>query len=296
MSEHAPLLESAELYALGGLDEAERARFEQHVADGCAECEAVLRANLDVASQLLLAVAPVRPGDALRERLFARVHASERASAASPAALAALAAPQDRAREVRRRSLFTRHPLSAAAGVLLVLGLSALSALLGTRLAREREARADLEEGLAYEESISWALVRQMESERSQRLALERRMAGLDRIVSALAAPLARSLALAGQGEFHRATAKAYLEPESGRLILYAHNLPPVPDGRTYQIWVIVENEPRSVGVFRSDSAGEAKYDAGRLQDLHGPVTVAVTLESEGGAPRPTGPTVLAGS
>jgi anti-sigma-K factor RskA len=290
MSEHNELLEIAELYALGGLGEAERARFEQHVADGCAECEAVLRANLDVANQLLLSVEPVRPADAVRERLLARVRASELASAAPSAA------PLDRAGKARRGSFFTRYPLSAAAGVLLVLGLSGLSALLGTRLVREREVRADLEEGLAYEESISWALVRETESERSRRIAMERRMAGLDRIVSALEMPLARSLALAGQGEFHRATAKAYLEPESGRLILYAHNLPPVPDGRTYQIWVIVENEPRSVGVFRSDSAGEAKYDAGRLRDLHGPVTVAVTLESEGGALRPTGPTVLAGS
>jgi len=291
MNEHTELVESAELYALGGLDESERARFEQHVADGCAACEAVLRANLDVTTQLLLAVAPVRPADSVRERLFARVRAPEPARVA-----ASEAAPLGRDRAARRRSWLARAPLAAAAGVLLVIGLSALSALLGVRLVREREAGADLEEGLAYEESISWALVREMESERARRVAMERRMAGLDRIVSALEAPLARSLALAGQGEFHRATAKAYLEPESGRLILYAHNLPPVPDGRTYQIWVIVADEPRSVGMFRSDSSGEAKYDAGRLQDLHGPVTVAVTLESEGGAARPTGPTVLAGS
>lgn len=290
MSEHMDLLENAELYAFGGLDEIERARFEQHVADGCAQCEVVLRENQDVATQLLLAVAPLRPAESLRERLFARVRAYELSSAA------AHAAPDDRARAGRLGWRFARQPLAAAAGVLLVLGLSVFSATLAVRLAREREARADLEEGLAYEESISWALVRETESERSRRMALEQRMAGLDRIVSALEAPLARSLALAGQGEFHRATAKAYLEPESGRLILYAHNLPPVPDGRTYQIWVIVANEPRSVGMFRSDSAGEAKYDAGRLQDLHGPVTVSVTLESEGGALQPTGPTVLAGS
>lgn len=287
MNEHAELLEIAELYALGGLDAADRARFEQHVADGCAECEAALRASLDVTTELLLAVAPVRPSAAVRERLLARVHAAESIQSAAPAA---------RGRAARRGSVLARFPLAAAAGVLLVVGLSGLSALLGLRLAREREIGADLEDGLAYEESISWALVREMESERSRRLATEQRMAGLDRIVSALEAPLARSLALAGQGEFRQATAKAYIEPESGRLILYAHNLPPVPDGRTYQIWVIVQDQPRSVGVFRSDSAGEAKYDAGRLQDLHGPVTVAVTLESAGGAVRPTGPTVLAGS
>jgi anti-sigma-K factor RskA len=290
MSEHRELVEIAELYALGGLDEAERARFEQHVADGCAECEAVLRANLDVSVELLLAVAPARPRDLVRERLFARLRASELMRADAPSAKI------DRGGAARRGAMLARYPLVAAAGVLLVIGLSALSAVLGARLVRERETGADLEEGLAYEESISWALVREMESERARRVAIEQRMAGLDRIVSALESPLARSLALAGQGEFQRATARAYLEPESGRLILYAHNLPPVPDGRTYQIWVIVEDEPRSAGLFRSDSSGEAKYDTGRLQDLHGSVSVAVTLESEGGALRPTGPMVLKGS
>ncbi len=287
MSEHVELIEIAELSALGGLGDSERARLEQHVADGCAACEAVLRASLDVTTELLLAVAPVRPSPAARERLLARVRQDGSADAAAPRA------PVGRA---RRRSVLARARLAAAAGVFLVFGLAGLSALLGVRLAREREVGADLEEGLAYEESISWALVREMESERSRRLDVEQRLAGLSRIVSALEAPLARSLALAGQGEFRRATAKAYIEPESGRLILYASNLPPVPDGRTYQIWVIVQDRPRSVGVFRSDSSGEAKYDSGRLQDLDGPVTVAVTLEPEGGAPQPTGPTVLAGS
>ena len=290
MNDHDELLEIAELYALGGLADTERTRLEHHVADGCAECEAVLRANLELAAQLLLAVAPVPPAPAVRERLLARARGEEDTESA---ALAGGGPP--RVRE-RRGSVLARIPFSAAAGVFLVLGLSGLSALLGVRLARERAVSADLEDALAYEESISWALVREMETERSRRVAVEERVAGLSRIVTALEAPLARSLALAGQGEFQRAVARAYIEPESGRLILYAHNLPPVPDGRTYQIWVIVEDRPRSVGLFRSDSAGEAKYDTGRLQDLDGPVTVAVTLELEGGAPRPTGPIVLAGS
>jgi anti-sigma-K factor RskA len=290
MNEHAELLEIAELYALGGLDAASRARLEEHVADGCAECEAVLRANLDVAAQLLLAVAPVRPSESTRARLLARVRADELAASAPGSAAPA------RAAGARRAPLAPRARAAAVAGVVLVIGLAALSSLLGARLLRERASGESLEESLAYEESISWALVREMESERERRVAAERRMAGLDRIVSALEAPLARSLALAGQGEYARAYAKAYIEPESGRLILYAHNLPPVPDGRTYQIWVIVEDQPRSVGVLQADSEGEAKYDAGRLADLHGPVKVAVTLESQGGSPRPTGPMVLAGS
>jgi anti-sigma-K factor RskA len=286
LSEHSELLEIAEVYALGGLADFERARLEQHVADGCAECEAVLRANRDIAAQLLLAVAPIQPAPAVRERLLARVHNDAKTGSAPPL---------DRGRS-RRGSVLARVPFAAAAGVFLVLGLSGLSALLGVRLVREREVGADLEDALVYAESISWSLARDMESERSRRVAAEQRLAGLARIVSALESPLARSLALAGQGEFRRAVARAYIDSEAGRLILYAHNLPPVPDGHTYQIWVIVEDLPRSAGVFRSDSSGEAKYDSGRLPDLDGPVTVAVTLEPEGGAPQPTGPIVLAGS
>lgn len=287
MSEHAELLEIAELYAIGGLADEERARLEQHLADGCAECQAVLRANLDVTGELLLATAPAPPASTVREGLLARVRGeADRFLVLAP----------PRGREPRRPVARWRARWQAAAAIVLVLGSSGASALLGARLARERERSAELEDLLAYEESISWALVREAERERSQRVALETRLRGLSRIVAAIEAPLARSLALAGQGEFRRAQAKAYLEPASGRLILYAHDLPPVPDGRTYQLWVIVGEQPQSAGLFRSDSSGEAKYDSARLQDLDGPVTVAVTLEPAGGARRPTGPLVLAGS
>jgi anti-sigma-K factor RskA len=189
-----------------------------------------------------------------------------------------------------------RGRLAAAAAALAIVGLGALSATLGTRLASERELRGALEEALAYETSIARALQREVKAEREQRIAMEQRVEGMSRIVAAFEAPLTRTLALAGQGEYRQAVARAYIDPESGRLILYAHNLPPVPDGRTYQLWVIVENRPTSVGLFRSDSQGEAKYDAGRIPDLDGPVTVAVTLEPDGGVPQPTGPIVLAGS
>jgi anti-sigma-K factor RskA len=282
MMDHDELLELAEVLALGGLSAEERARVEEHVADGCERCAAALRANLDVADQLLLAVGPVAPSPETRERLFTRVRAT------GPRALVRLVRRPPRG----SRALW----LGASAAALAFVGLGVLSAALGMRLARERSDRAELEEALAYEEEITRSLQNEIDTERAQRVALQQRMEGMSRIVAAIEAPLVRTLALAGQGDFQRALARAYIDPESGRLILYAHNLPPVPDGRTYQLWVIVEDRPTSVGVFRSDSQGEAKYDAGRIPDLGGPVTVAVTLEPDGGVPKPTGPIVLAGS
>src|SRR5262245_6668095 len=135
---HDEYLELAELYALGGLEADERARFEEHVADGCAECQAAVRANLDVAAQLLLAVAPVAPAAVVRERLFARV-ASEAASALH-------------ARAPRRRRSAWRPSFAAAASVLLLVGVSAFAAMLGQRLMNERAARSDLEQALEYTE------------------------------------------------------------------------------------------------------------------------------------------------
>jgi anti-sigma-K factor RskA len=280
MTDHEELLEIAELYPLGGLAQAERARLEQHMADGCARCEAALRANQNVATQLLEAVPPVAPRPEVLTRLLARAEAGSVEKRRIPA----------------RRNRGRWGTLALAASVLVALGLGSLAALLNTQLEQERVARAELEEALAYEESISWSLVRQVETERSRRVQVEERLVGLSRVVATIEAPLVRTLALAGQGDFQAALAKAYIEPESGRLVLYAHNLPPVPDGQTYQLWVIVEDQKRSAGVFRSDSHGEAKYDTGRLPDLDGPVTVAVTLEPEGGVPQPTGPIVLVGS
>ncbi len=239
MSEHADLLEIAELYGLGGLGDSERAQLEQHVADGCGECEAVLRANLDIAGALLLASAPVQPSPVVRQRLLARARNDGDVGSAKSAAPG---------RATRGAARSTRGRLAAVAAAVLLLGSWGYAALLGARLAQQNKTVDELEDLLVYEESISWALVRETERERSQRVALENRLQRLSRIVAAIEAPLARSLALAGQGDFHRAQAKAYIEPVSGRLILYAHNLPPVPDGRTYQIWVIVGDRSRSAG------------------------------------------------
>jgi anti-sigma-K factor RskA len=283
MIEHEELLELAELYALGGLAPAERACLAEHVADGCAQCEAVLRSHARLVDELLLAVPPVQPSPSVRARLMERVRSES----------SELAAPSDSVSRRRRSRTSLRTPFAAAAGILLTVGLAALAGVLGSRLARESAARADLEDALEYEEAISWSLLRDAESERSERIGLENRLSNMSRIVAAIEAPLVRTLALAGQGEFRNAIAKAYIEPESGRLIVYAHNLPPAPDGRTYQLWVIVDKQPVSAGLLTADKQGEAKYDTGRLR-LGGSVSVAVTLEPAGGAPQPTGPLVLA--
>ncbi|MGH9463336.1 MAG: anti-sigma factor domain-containing protein, partial [Vicinamibacteria bacterium] len=101
---------------------------------------------------------------------------------------------------------------------------------------------------------------------------------------------------LVGQGPAPGARATAFIDSPNRRLLLYVYNLPEPPPGRTYQLWVIVEGTPVSVGTFGVEPDGSTRFDAEPLPPFEGAVTVAVTVEPEGGVPQPTGPMVLMGS
>ena len=61
----------AALYALGSLDGDERARFEQHLRDGCTVCEEEVRKLSGVVEELSLSAAPAEPSSGTRERFLA---------------------------------------------------------------------------------------------------------------------------------------------------------------------------------------------------------------------------------
>ncbi len=80
-SQH-PFLELLDAYALGTLGPEDRARLEAHLAAGCDECEAELRAIADSAWMLAAAVTAEAVPELLRERILAAVDASPPVDAA----------------------------------------------------------------------------------------------------------------------------------------------------------------------------------------------------------------------
>jgi anti-sigma-K factor RskA len=134
------------------------------------------------------------------------------------------------------------------------------------------------------------------ETERIAREALERDLRSLTETLEAFTAPATRAVSLSGQGDAQGAAAKAFLDPENRRLFLYVYNLPPLPPGRTYQLWLIVEGAPISMGTFGVEPDGRGRLDTASVPQFEGEVTVAVTVEPSGGVPQPTGPMVLVGS
>jgi hypothetical protein len=77
-------------------------------------------------------------------------------------------------------------------------------------------------------------------------------------------------------------------EKQSG--VLVVENLPALPPGRDYQLWVLdpTKGAPISAGVFQVDAKGAARVAFTAVEPVADPAQFAVTEEPKGGLPSPT--------
>ena len=99
---------------------------------------------------------------------------------------------------------------------------------------------------------------------------------------------------LAGQPSAPQARARAFWSRSRG-LIFTASNLPPLPAGRTYQVWIVTPDAPVSAGLLRPGDRGDVHAVFTTPRDVARVAAVAVTIEPEGGVPAPTGEKYLVG-
>jgi anti-sigma-K factor RskA len=109
-----------------------------------------------------------------------------------------------------------------------------------------------------------------------------------------LAAPDLARIDLQGQSVAPDARARALWSRSRG-LVFTAANLPPAPEGKAYQVWVVTAQAPISAGLLTPDSSGIGTQYYMTPADIAPPVAVAVTLEPAGGVPAPTGERYLVG-
>ena len=78
---------------------------------------------------------------------------------------------------------------------------------------------------------------------------------------------------------------------EDDRAILVVENMPPVPEDKIYQVWVIEDDVPKPSGLFEP---GQDPVAVVVVHPMEGGDVVAVTVEPEGGSPKPTSDPLLA--
>jgi hypothetical protein len=117
-------------------------------------------------------------------------------------------------------------------------------------------------------------------------------------VLEVLTAPSAQRVTLTEGKAPAQPTARATYLPERGGLILLATNLKPLPEGKTYQLWIIPANgqAPVPAGLFHPDAAGTATLVLPPLSAGIAAKAFGVTIEKASGATSPTLPIILSGA
>lgn len=124
---------------------------------------------------------------------------------------------------------------------------------------------------------------------------LERVLGEQQRLVRLLATG-SEQLTLNGTDAAPQAVAVVRYNPGERWAALEAHRLPPLPESRTYQLWLTnAAGERWSGAMFRPDDAGSAVALVWCPQPMDEILRFGVSIEPFGGSPAPTGPNVLRG-
>jgi anti-sigma-K factor RskA len=262
--------------ALGSIGEADRLELERHLAEGCPECERALL-ELSQGVERLAASAPAAvPNPRVRMRLLEQVRAEAAASPRAPAAGRAAVPPAEPRRVIelprRRHATWPTWAFAAAAALRAVRTIAmwrtceALRSEL--RATRDRVARAELD--LAVERA--WSAV--------------------------ATSPGARVVDFAPLQGGPMPRVRATYDPASRRAIVSFDNLA-TPTGSDFELWAILPDGPKSLGVVRGDATGHAEVRVPDAGDPRALSAFAISLEKEGGSPdprKPAGPVILAGA
>lgn len=115
-----------------------------------------------------------------------------------------------------------------------------------------------------------------------------------EEIARIFSSPYARMASLNGTDMAKNAYAMVFVEPDTRRGFFYANNLPPLPAGKTYQLWVITD-KPVSAGVFSLDRGRKGRVMLHDIPNVGRIKKFAVSLEPAGGRAQPTGSIYLVG-
>jgi anti-sigma-K factor RskA len=266
-------------YVLGTMAADERPAFERELRHDPALAREV-RAVQSVAVGLLQAVPQMSPPADLRARVL-------RAATGQPPAESS----RDQVPTAHAASPLTEAPrhaplawpawVAAAASIAVALGLGSYTVRLKQDVST-LQARLD-------------AATSRLAGAESSVARMERAVSEAQSQTAVLSAPDLAQVALAGQPAAPAARARAFWSRSRG-LVFTASQLPPLPTGRSYQLWVVTANARISAGVLALAGDGRVLHIVQTPADIPTPVAMAVTLEPEGGVPQPTGAFYLLGT
>lgn len=255
-------------HALGALDPDEARRVEEHL-EACAECRAELEVWRDTTSALAYTVAPAEPSPELRSRILQAVSDDGTRAGAKVSPEQKAEAPSSSVIDMPRRPRRRAQTFLAVAASLAILTLSAALFVTWWRLGQTRQELARYKEFVEY-------LAKEAKQDREVR--------------ELLASSESQTRMMSGTNMAPGARAQIVYDVHTGKAILFTNDLPPVPEGKAYQLWFIAGGKVMPGKVFTTDKAGRAMINEQvPVKDLSSSPAFAVTLEPAGGVEVATG-------
>ncbi len=258
MKTHEQFADDLALYALGEMAGSDRQEFEEHLHT-CAACRRELQALRGDLGLLGLSSSGPQPPARSKERLLQAIAAEPR-RAPAPAPV-----------ELPRRS-------SWLAWVPAVIAIALFFITLG--MWRSNQRLNDIVAELTNRNQEEGAQLDRL----TQQLHLLTTPDGVRVSLNPMKAP-------------RQPSGTAIFSLSQKRMIFMASNLPPVPQGKAYELWIIpATGAPLPAGVFKPDEHGNATMMDHEMPSGVVAKAFAVTVENEAGSDKPTSPIMLMGA
>jgi anti-sigma-K factor RskA len=252
-------------YVLNALDEDEKHEFEAMMQEADQEQIETYQALRSAANNLAMTVEPAEPSDSVEKELMKRIRED-----AGPSIEDASNVEAGKAKN--SHSLF-RFRMAIAASIVLLLVSVAFIIYSVTLHSRVND--------------------QQTEITRLKKVVKKNR-----KMLSILGARTVDLVILKGQKVNPAGYGKVIWDPKKQKALLQVSNLPAVPPGKDYQLWLIKNGKPVPAGVFDVNGASKNSFFA--IQQLakatrQNADAFAITLEPKGGSSKPTGDMYLVG-
>lgn len=280
-----------DLYLLGALDSRDRLLMESHL-DSCHRCSLRLQGDGETVSRLAFAVPQVEVPTHVKQRLLAKIDADLQSSRLAQLGTSLLGRWGDMGSR-----LFPHAGVAVTTGlfVVLVFGgvwfnnrldqvseendrfndrltqVSQENERLNKQVAAAAQREADVMEMVTNQRYLTYETMRMG----AMRGATVRLLWGSE------ASPSARGMMVVSRTE--------------SRAVLLALNLPPLPDDKAYQVWLIKDGLKYSGGLFKVDSTGYGQAVIIPVVPFTEIDALGITIEPARGSTGPTGASVLKG-
>jgi anti-sigma-K factor RskA len=286
--DHQELINLLPLAALDRLDPDESRALDEHLREGCTQCEAELRAWRETAASFAAGLEPSGSEQRVWQRLEARLQAGANAARTTTP-------PTRRAVDRTQRHphvLWWRGMTAAAAVAALVLLVYNQVLTKRAHLAETRH-QARMESLNGTVSHLRSELATAQTETATLRNVLEER-ARLDRV---LMSPDLQITRLGPAGPATGAGGVVALSHASRAAMVQAFGLPPTPPGKSYELWWITkQGGPSKAGLFLARKGHTAVAPAAMPPAGERVMLAAVTLEPAGGVDKPTGAIYLKGA